>query len=140
MIVCVDTNVLMQAAKAGHPLHAIFTGWLQRKFKWAVSNDILTEYEEMLTQRSGRQRWLQFSRVLDLAEAQGSLLIKAQPSYQFHIVTTDPDDNKFTDCAITVGADYLITEDHHFDPLADAGYKPQPINPDEFIRRHLSGK
>ena len=44
------------------------------------------------------------------------------------------------DCAITVGADYLITEDHHFDPLADAGYKPQPINPDEFIRRHLSGK
>jgi predicted nucleic acid-binding protein len=108
MIVCIDTHVLIQAAKAGHPLNVIFTGWLQRKFLWAVSNDILNEYEEILTQRSGRRRWLQFSRVLDLAEAQGGLLLHARPSLQFHVITTDLDDNKFTDCAITVSADYVI--------------------------------
>jgi hypothetical protein len=31
-----------------------------------------------------------------------------------------------------------IREDSHFDALKSAGYKPQPITPDEFIRLHLS--
>lgn len=137
MIVCIDTNVLVQASKAGHPMHVIFTAWFQRKFLWAVSTDILIEYEEMLTQRSGRQRWLQFSRVLDLADARGDLLLKAQPTFQFQVISSDPDDNKFCDCAITVGADFVITDDRDFAPLANAGYKPQPITPDEFIRRYL---
>ena len=30
----------------------------------------------------------------------------------------------FSDCAITAGAEFLITEDSHFAPLRDAGYKP----------------
>ena len=104
-----------------------------------ISNDILTEYEEMLTQRSGSQRWLQFCRALDLADARGDLLLKVNPSFQFHVVAGDPDDNKFTDCAITADADYVITSDHHLDALENAGYKPQPITPEKFIRRHLSG-
>jgi len=28
-------------------------------------------------------------------------------------------------------------EDHHFDALESAGYKPQPVTPQEFIRRYL---
>jgi predicted nucleic acid-binding protein len=44
----------------------------------------------------------------------------------------DPDDNAFTDCSIAAHADYVITEDHHFTPLANAGYKPQPITPSAF--------
>lgn len=30
-----------------------------------------------------------------------------------------------------------VTEDHHFAPLATAGYHPQPITPAEFISKHL---
>jgi hypothetical protein len=48
MIVCIDTCVLLQAAKAGHPFHVIFDAWFQRRFRWAVSNDILTEYQEII--------------------------------------------------------------------------------------------
>jgi hypothetical protein len=47
----------------------------------------------------------------------------AAPSFQFRVVTADPDDNIFTDCAITAGADYLLTEDAHFAPLAEADYR-----------------
>ena len=54
-------------------------------------------------------------------------------------VAADPDDNRFTDCAITANADYVITGDSHFDPLAGSDYKPQPITPEEFVRRHLTG-
>lgn len=33
------------------------------------------------------------------------------PSFRFQVVAADPDDNIFTDRAITADADYLITED-----------------------------
>ena len=59
------------------------------------------------------------------------------PSFQFHVIRADPDGNKFADCAIPAHADYVITEDGHFLPLANSGYKPQPISPLEFIHRHL---
>ena len=140
MIVCIDTNVLLQAAKFGHPFHAIFEGWFRREFVWAVSNDISLEYEEMLIRQSGKERWLQFSRVLDLAEAKGDLILYVRPSFQFQVITADPDDNKFSDCAITAAADYVITEDAHFEVLRNAGYKPKPITPDEFIQKHLMQK
>jgi hypothetical protein len=65
--------VFLQASKAGHPFDVMFAAWFQRKFRWAISHDILTEYEKMLSQRSGRQWWLQFSRVLDLADAREDL-------------------------------------------------------------------
>ena len=43
----------------------------------------------------------------------------------------------FTDCAITADADYLLTEDAHFAPLADAGYKPQLLSPQRFIAQFV---
>jgi predicted nucleic acid-binding protein len=51
------------------------------------------------------------------------------------------DDNIFSDCAITAQADYLLTEDAHFAPLAEAGYKPLPLSPQQFIAQFItSGK
>jgi hypothetical protein len=43
-----------------------------------------------------------------------------------------------TTSAITAQADYLLTEDAHFAPLADAGYKPQPVSPQRFIAQLVS--
>jgi uncharacterized protein len=65
---------------------------------------------------------------------------QTEPQYRFGVVVTDPDDNKFCDCAIAAEADFVVTEDSHFDALKSAGYKPQPIAPDEFIRLHLSAR
>ena len=33
--------------------------------------------------------------------------------------------------------DYLLTEDRHFRPLADAGYRTRPISPQEFTVRFV---
>ena len=35
MIVCIDTNVLLQAAKTGHAYEIIMQGWLSRRYQWA---------------------------------------------------------------------------------------------------------
>ena len=39
------------------------------------------------------------------------------PSYNWHLIETDVDDNKFCDCAIASNADYIITNDKHFNIL-----------------------
>lgn len=139
MIIVIDTNVLLPLFSAKAKLPEIAKALLNGQIKWAVSQSIMSEYEEIVTERSGIHRWEQVQRFLSLLSAVHDNVVWTAPAFQFHIVAGDPDDNKFTDCAITADADYVITSDHHFDALANAGYKPQPITPEEFIRRHLSG-
>lgn len=42
---------------------------------------------------------------------------KVTPVYHFNLITADPDDNKFVDCAITAGATYIVSNDRHFSEL-----------------------
>ena len=133
MILCLDTNTVVQALAQYHPFHPILDAWVAGHLTWAVSTPILLEYEEVLTRLSGPARWRKLARLMDLAELTGGNVLRVTPSFQFHVVTADPDDNIFTDCAITADADYLVTEDVHFAPLAEAGYKPRPISPRQFI-------
>ena len=138
MIVCLDTNILVQALAEGHSFHPILDAWVAGKLTWAVSTEVLLEYEEVLTRMSGPRRWRKLARLMDLAELTSGNLLRVTPSFHFQIITADPDDNIFTDCAVTAGADYLITEDQHFGALKNAGYKPQPISPQEFISRFIA--
>jgi predicted nucleic acid-binding protein len=137
MILCIDTNTVVQALAEHHPFHPILDTWAAGRLTWAVSTAILLEYEEVLTRLSGPSRWRKLARLMDLAEITSGNLMRVAPSFQFHVVTGDPDDNSFTDCAITADADYLLTEDAHFAPLVEAGYKPRPISPQEFIARFI---
>ena len=135
MTLCLDTNTVVQALALNHPFNPILDAWVAGHLTWAVSTPILLEYEEVLTRLSGPVRWRKLARLMDLAELTSGNLMRVTPSFHFQAITIDPDDNIFSDCAITAGADFLITEDGHFAPLADAGYKPRPISPLEFIAR-----
>ena len=44
-------------------------------------------------------------------------VIKTEIFYQFHLISQDEDDNKFVDCAIAANADYLVSNDKHFQAL-----------------------
>src|ERR1035438_9299718 len=139
MIVCLDTNTVVQALAAHHPFHPILDAWVAGDWAWAVTTPILLEYEEVLTRLSGPVRWRKLARLMDLAELTSGNLLRVTPSFQFRVVTADPDDNSFTDCAITADAEHLLTEDSHFAPLAAAGYKPRPLSPQQFIFQFLAG-
>jgi uncharacterized protein len=109
MIVCIDTNTLVQATADSHPYHTILNAWLAGQFTWAVSTSILAEYQEIHERMNRSKRWRKFLLLMDLAELTDGNIIKVNPHYQFHVITNDEDDNKFSDCAIAAGADYLIT-------------------------------
>ena len=139
MIVVLDTNVVLQALNQRHPSAVILHAWHAGRFVWALSTDILLEYQEVVVRQSGPARWQLLGRLLDLAALHGSNTQRVSPSFFFRTISADRDDDKFADCAIAAHADYIITEDRDFRPLAGAGFKPQPITPQEFIARHLLG-
>jgi putative PIN family toxin of toxin-antitoxin system len=137
MIVVIDTNVIIQASNGSHPFSKIIDGWVGGAFQWAISTDILLEYEEVMTRMLGAARWQKFVRFMDLVDSADGSLLRIATFFQFLAVPSDRDDDKFADCAISVHADYIITEDRHFRPLTGSGYKPKPITPLDFIEKYL---
>lgn len=103
--------------------------------RWAVSPSVMEEYREIILHKCGAVAWRAMDALFGVLERR-SIVVFVNPHFQFQVIANDPDDNKFTDCAITAHADYVITSDKHFAPLANAGYKPQPITPEAFIERH----
>lgn len=139
MIICVDTNTLVQALAEGHPFRPIMDAWIRGRITLAVSTPILLEYEEVITRMSGVPRWQVFARILELVELTTGNLLRITPSFHFRIIADDPDDDIFADCAIAATAEFVVTEDGHFSALAKSGYKPQPITPAKFIAQFLPG-
>lgn len=56
MIIVIDTNVLLSLFSAKAKLPEIAKALLNGQIKWAVSQSIMSEYEEIVTERSGIHR------------------------------------------------------------------------------------
>lgn len=138
MRVCIDTNVLVRLFGTRSPFAEIKGALVAGMLELAVSNEILFEYEEVVTRLTDGSRWRQIEGWFETLSALHGNVVRIDPQYQFHVIATDPDDNKFIDCAIAAEADFVITDDTHFAALRKAGYKPQPITPEEFITQILA--
>ncbi len=139
MTVVIDTNVVLSMFKRGHANRPIFDAWAAGRLRWAVSTEVLLEYEETATRMTHPAYITLVFQTMDAVESVRQNIHRVSPSFRFHLITGDADDNKFADCAIAAEADFIITEDRHFDAMRASGYKPQPVTPEEFIRRHLGG-
>jgi putative PIN family toxin of toxin-antitoxin system len=138
MTVCLDTGVLLQIFGRKQPFQPILRALLDGRITLAVSTEILLEYQEIITQLSGTERWHEVAALLELRAQLHGNIRQVEPQFRFNVISTDPDDNKFCDCAIAAEANFVVAEDHHFDVLKSAGFKPKPIKPGEFIRQHLT--
>ncbi len=130
MRVCLDTNSLLPLFGSRSPFGDIKNALLTGDLELAVSTPILIEYEEVITRLSGRERWRQVAALFDHLEALHGTVHRTDSTYRFHVITADPDDNKFVDCAIAAQAQFVVTDDRHFAPLASSGYAPKPITLD----------
>ena len=138
MTVVIDTNVALGMFNVQHANHAIFLAWAANRFAWAVSTEILLEYEEVIARQSGASRAARTFQMIDAVAAWRSNLRHITPHFRWRLITADPDDDKFADCAIAAEAEWIVTEDGHFEVLRNARHKPQPIAPREFIARFLT--
>jgi putative PIN family toxin of toxin-antitoxin system len=138
MLVVVDTNVMLSAFARQSPIARLFRALGNGEVRLAVTSAIILEYEEIAGERGGAAFAAKVMHWLSLVSSAWSSIDLVHPSFQFRVVSSDPDDNKFVDCAITAEADFLITNDSDFSPLSNAGYKPQPITAEDFIARYLT--
>ena len=109
MRVVIDTNGLLNAIPKRGSKKWLYNAFIASAFTWVFSNEILTEYDELICQK--------FSQ--DVSNyVLSSLLVSAnhqrfEPSYKYNLPLNDPDDRKFVDCAIGANVDYLVTNDKH---------------------------
>ena len=113
-LVVLDTNALIQSLPTRSQYHRIWTDFLAGKYRLCVSNEILTEYEEIIAEHTSPA----VAHNVVEAIAHHPLIVYRESFFRFHLLSDiDKDDDKFVDCAITAGADYIVTEDSHFDHL-----------------------
>jgi putative PIN family toxin of toxin-antitoxin system len=137
MRVCIDTNVLVQLFGVQQPFRRILDALINGSIELALSNEILFEYEEIVVLLSGAARWQTTERFLNTISVLHDNVLYVQPSFRFGVIAVDADDNKFIDCGISAGADFIVTSDRHFDALLGLAYRPKPITPQEFIQKYL---
>ena len=107
--VVIDTNVMVSAYLGGR-LEAIIVAWIEGKFVLTVSNQIVSEYINVLS----RPKFMIARRELD--DFAALILSKAEfvlPEESIHVIEADPSDNKFLEAAVTGRAGYIVSGDKH---------------------------
>jgi len=102
----VDTNIVVSAALKPDGLQrTVLLLAIIKPARLYVSGTILTEYRDVLTRPEFQIRKGLRQQLLDLIRKRAHL-VNAVRAVQ---VTSDPDDNKFIECADAARADYLVT-------------------------------
>ena len=111
--VVIDTNCLVQMISLHSPFRPAWDAFRKGRYVICVSNEIVSEYLEILNQLTTPY----------IAENIVNTILKSpycrrfDPQFHFDLIQCDPDDNKFVDCAVIANADYIVSEDSHFDIL-----------------------
>ena len=113
MKIVLDTNVLLKSLPKTSPYRPIFDAViLEQRTTASVSNNV------------------------------ANLLVKLPSTVQvevyirWNLIQADPDDNKFTDCAVAGNATFLVTDDKHFNVLSGIEFPPIEVcSSNEFLTR-----
>jgi putative PIN family toxin of toxin-antitoxin system len=118
MKVVIDTNLLWISISRKSTSHWLFDALLNNKFTLCITTDIAREYEEIISRKLNENT---ASFVMEtLANLPNVEMVNV--FYKWNLIAADPDDNKFTDCAIAGACDYLITNDKHFDVVKSVDF------------------
>ena len=131
--VVIDTNCLVQMISKHSPYRKIWDAFLGKRFVLCVTNEILEEYQEIIEHLT----------TPEIAENVVLLLINqanvkfVDPRFRTRLITADPDDDKFVDCAFAAGADIIVSEDSHFKVLNNTSFPYiHVVTMDEFINMY----
>lgn len=117
--VVIDTNCLLRMIPIRSRFRHVWEAFLSGGYYMCVSNEIIDEYMEILSQKVN----MQFAENIVRAVLESPYCLRYDPHFHFRLIQQDPDDNKFVDCAIIANADYIVSDDAHFRVLA---YIPYP--------------
>lgn len=123
MRVVLDTNIMLVSISRLSKYRAIFDALIQKKFTLIISNEILTEYEEIIAQKTNE---IVAQNIINMLVTLSNVE-KTDIYYRWDLIKSDEEDNKFTDCAIAGNADYLVSNDNHFNILEEIDFPRVPL-------------
>jgi uncharacterized protein len=127
--IVIDTNVLLVSIPKKSEHRWLIDKIANDEVDLFITNDILMEYEEVLEKKANpviKNLMIDF-----LLNADN--VYKIFSYYNLNLITQDPDDNKFVDCAFASSADFIITHDKHYEILKNIQYpKIKTITINEF--------
>ena len=127
--VVLDTNVLMVSFLPHHKYFWLYEALENAQFTLILSNEILEEYYEKIAERYNTA----LADMLTFALPNLKNAVKISPTYRFLLIESDPDDDKFVDCAVTGNADFIVTQDKHFNILKTVAFPiVEVVNIEEF--------
>lgn len=111
--IVLDTNCLLQALPSRSPYHKIWSEILAGHVSLCVNTEILNEYEEIIARKTNAD--IAHNVVEAIARLHTTEFLNVY--YHFRLIEADADDNKFVDCAVAANAEFIVTNDAHFDIL-----------------------
>jgi len=116
--VVLDTNVILRSISRRSPFSVILDKLYDGDYELWVTNDILLEYEEKITDIFSKETAELIIGALSLLPN----VKKAEIHFHLFLIDIDKDDNKFSDCAFAGNVHYLVTNDKHFNVLSSVPF------------------
>ena len=137
MKIVLDTNVLLTSLLKTSKYRPIFDALLNKEFNLVISNEIFSEYLEIIERKT----------TPEIAKNIGELLVnldnveQIEVYYKWLLIKDDPDDNKFVDCAIAGNVRFVVSNDKHFKILKTINFpNVEVISSDEFLNELIGNK
>lgn len=119
----IDTNCLLRCIGKKSPYRNVFDAFLKEEIILCVNFEILLEYEEMFTKFWGEDVAHNLLGLFEISEN----FEQVQVFYNFKMIQSDEDDNKFVDTYIASGATYLVSNDNSITSLKGSTFPPLTI-------------
>jgi putative PIN family toxin of toxin-antitoxin system len=114
--VVIDTNLIISAILSDRGASAKLIDWMTKEedyFRLLISQPIWDEYCTVANWLTPETKHAERERILETLRFQAEWI---EPEIQLH-VCRDLSDNSFLECAVSGGADYLVTKNiRHFPP------------------------
>ena len=128
--IVLNTDGLIQILPQRSKYHRILESFVGGENVLCVSTEILNEYFEIMQRLIN----LEVAEYVIKTIINSSFVQFVDPYYHFELIEADPDDNKFVDCAIAANAQFIVTNDHHYNVLHQIDFpKVNVINIDAFL-------
>ena len=135
MKIVLDTNCLLCSVPPKSEYHCILTSLQRGFYTLCYSNEILTEYEELLMRfYSNPLTYSLLNFIINSIHTQ-----QITPHFKWNLIIADEDDNKFVDCALNGGADYIVTNDKHFNILSKIDFSSIKVIDIDMFKNILCG-
>ncbi len=130
MKIVLDSNVLLVALGRKSKYKPIWDAFIDGKYQLIISDEIIYEYHEILDKYSARG----VDDMIIEVFIESPDIIFQHIYYNWNAIREDPDDNKFFDIAVAANADYLVTNDAHFNIVKKLPFPSvKIISADDFL-------